>query len=116
MKPVKRKAPKTQNPVCNEETPPSPPPPQASLPQRFSALAAKYVWKMTENWMMVASQATKEMKTTLILLIMTVAVVTVMMTCRPDYRKHEALTLLDPRLIPRVPQKMQKVEKLCHLS
>ena len=42
MKPVKRKAPMTQNPVCKEETPPSSPPPQASLPQQFSALVAKY--------------------------------------------------------------------------
>ena len=42
MKPVKRKAPMTQNPVCNEETPPSPLQPQASIPQWFSALLAKY--------------------------------------------------------------------------
>ena len=36
----------TENPVCNEETPPPPqplptPPPQTSRPQRFSALVAK---------------------------------------------------------------------------
>ena len=33
----------TQNPVCNEETPPAPPAPspQASHPQRFSAVIAK---------------------------------------------------------------------------
>ena len=42
MKPAKRKAPMTQNPVCNEETPPPSPPLQASRPQRFSALVAKY--------------------------------------------------------------------------
>ena len=50
MKPAKQKAPMTQNPLCNEETPPPPPqppplpapPPQASLLQRFSALVAKY--------------------------------------------------------------------------
>ena len=35
MKPAKRKAPMTQNPVCNEETPPS-----HHHPQRFSALVA----------------------------------------------------------------------------
>ena len=40
MKPTKWKALITQNPVCNKETPP--PPPQASLPQRFSAPARKY--------------------------------------------------------------------------
>ena len=39
MKPEKRRAPMTHNPVVNEETPP--PPPQALCPQRFSALIAK---------------------------------------------------------------------------
>ena len=38
MKPTKRKAPMTQNPARNKEISP----PQASLPQQFSALAAKY--------------------------------------------------------------------------
>ena len=37
----------TQNPVCNEETPPPPTPPsrppKASCPQRFSALNVKYM-------------------------------------------------------------------------
>ena len=35
----KRKAPITRNHVCNKEIPP---PPQASCPQLFSALVAKY--------------------------------------------------------------------------
>ena len=41
IKPAKRKSTMTQNLVCNEETPPSPPT-QASRPQLFSALVAKY--------------------------------------------------------------------------
>ena len=41
MIPAKQKAPMAENPVCNEETP-APSPPQASLPQQFSAFAAKH--------------------------------------------------------------------------
>ena len=40
MKPAKSKAPMMQNPVCDEEISP-PPSPQASRPQRISALVAK---------------------------------------------------------------------------
>ena len=50
MNPAKRRAPMTQNPVCNEETPsPPPPPPQALHPQRLSALVAKYTLEDTKK-------------------------------------------------------------------
>ena len=46
MKPAKRRAPITQNPVCNEETPPPPPQlPQGSRPQQFSAVVGKHTFQ-----------------------------------------------------------------------
>ena len=44
VKPEERKAPMMKNPVCKKEKPPPPLPreTQASQPQRFSALLAKY--------------------------------------------------------------------------
>ena len=47
MKPAKLKAPMTQYPVCNKETPPPPttttlPLPEALQPQRFSPFVAIY--------------------------------------------------------------------------
>ena len=43
MKPAKQRAPMKQNPVCNKETPPPLPPPQALRSQCFSVLVAKYM-------------------------------------------------------------------------
>ena len=82
MKPAKRKAPMTQNPVYNKETPPPSLPQQASRSQRFSALAAKYTLQD------VIKSATKEMNPTATLLIMIATVLRVTMKCTPDHPKH----------------------------
>lgn len=56
-----------QNPPRKEETHPHPLPisPQASCPQLFSALVAETRCKLVQNWMIIASQATKKMNQTL---------------------------------------------------
>ena len=69
-------------------------PPQASHPQQFSALVAKYTLHDGTELDDDCFADNKEMNPILTLLIMKVKVVTVTMTCTPDHPKHRALNSL----------------------